>query len=107
MPNHKNRNDAKGNFSIYKIFLNTILFKFGKADSDRITASSGLPTRLHQQIRKLVAQGFSVAFEIITYLFSATTKEAKNVEDEYVENYKKETGKYPAENKQHQKKKKK
>jgi len=107
MPNHKNKNGVKGNFSIYKIFLNAILFKFGKADSDRITESSGLPTRLHQQIRKLVAQGFSVAFEIVTSLFSVTTREAKDVEDEYVENYKKETGKYPAGNKQHQKKKKK
>lgn len=81
------------------------MFKFGKADSDRVTESSGLPTRLHQQIRKLVEQGFSVAYEIVVTLFGVTTKEAKNVEDTYVENYKTETGEYPKGNKQHSKKK--
>lgn len=107
MAEHKNKNDSKGNFSIYKIFLNAVLFKFGKADADRVTESSGLPTRLHQQIRKLTEKGFSVAFEIIVTLFGVTTKEAKNVEDEHIENHKKETAEYPEGNKQHKKNKKK
>jgi len=33
--------------------VNGTLHKVGKADLVRVTKSSGLPTRLHQQIRKL------------------------------------------------------
>lgn len=50
---HLNSNEAKGHFGIYEIEIDGLLYKVGKADLDRITLSSGLPTRLHQQIRKL------------------------------------------------------
>jgi hypothetical protein len=48
-----NLNEAVGHFGLYEIKINGALYKFGKADLGRITQSSGLPTRLHQQIRKL------------------------------------------------------
>jgi RHS repeat-associated protein len=50
---NKNRHDAVGHFGIYVITINGEVYKYGIADLDRITGSSGLPTRLHQQVRKL------------------------------------------------------
>ncbi|WP_330208890.1 RHS repeat-associated core domain-containing protein, partial [Pseudomonas sp. Z13] len=46
-----NSNTSTGNFGVYKIEINGDLYKYGKADLNRITKSSGLPTRLHQQVR--------------------------------------------------------
>ncbi|MEX5630893.1 RHS repeat domain-containing protein, partial [Pseudomonas marginalis] len=46
-----NSNTSTGNFGVYKIEINGELYKYGKADLNRITKSSGLPTRLHQQVR--------------------------------------------------------
>lgn len=40
-----------GNFGVYKIEINGELNKYGKADLNRITKSSGFPTHLHQQVR--------------------------------------------------------
>ena len=48
-----NSNNAISNFGIYRIKINGVIWKVGKADLNRITKSSGLPTRLHQQVRKL------------------------------------------------------
>ena len=50
---HLNTNAARGNFGVYKIEINNKLHKIGKTDLGRVTKSSGQPTRLHQQIRKL------------------------------------------------------
>ncbi|KMK52218.1 hypothetical protein RO21_02040, partial [[Actinobacillus] muris] len=50
---HLNSNKSKGNFGIYEIKINGEVYKYGKADLNRVTKSSGLPTRLHQQVRKL------------------------------------------------------
>ncbi len=50
---HKNANHAVSHFGIYEIKVNGETYKFGKADLDRVTQSSGLPTRLHQQVRRL------------------------------------------------------
>jgi len=50
---NKNRHDAVGHFGVYVITINGEVYKYGIADLDRITGSSGLPTRLHQQVRKL------------------------------------------------------
>jgi uncharacterized protein RhaS with RHS repeats len=48
-----NTNTATGNFGVYEIRMDDKLYKIGKADLDRVTQSSGQPTRLHQQLRKL------------------------------------------------------
>src|SRR5205807_7243301 len=48
-----NGNDAVSQFGIYKIWVKDKLRKIGKVDLLRVTESSGLPTRLHQQVRKL------------------------------------------------------
>lgn len=50
---HLNTNGSTSNFGVYKIEINGELYKFGKVDMNRITQSSELPTRLHQQVRKL------------------------------------------------------
>jgi len=50
---HLNTNNATGNFGVYEIKVDGDLYKLGKADLDRVTQSSGLPTRVHQQVRKL------------------------------------------------------
>lgn len=48
-----NTNTATGKFGVYKIEINGELHKYGKTDMNRVTKSSGLPTRLHQQITKI------------------------------------------------------
>ncbi len=81
---HKNFNDAFGNFVIYEIIVDGISYKIGKADLDRITQSSGDPTRIHQQVRKLrlrYGKG-NVFHNILDSLFGVTTEHAKKVEHE-------------------------
>ncbi len=53
MKKHKNSNNAVGNFCIYLILFDEKIYKVGKADYDRITLSTGTPTRIHQQVRIL------------------------------------------------------
>ena len=48
-----NSNKAISRFGIYEIRIKGVLRKIGKADLNRVTASSDLPTRIHQQVRKL------------------------------------------------------
>ena len=50
---NKNSLKAVGNFVGYVIKISGKTFKVGKADAGRITQSSGLPTRIHSQMRKL------------------------------------------------------
>ena len=82
---HLNSNDAKGNFGLYEITVNDpsrSLFKIGKADLGRITQSSGLPTRLHQQVRgleKVYGKG-NVIGRVVEDLGVVTTLEAKAAE---------------------------
>ena len=40
-----NTNSAVSRFGVYQIYVNGLLHKIGKADLNRITQSSGLPTR--------------------------------------------------------------
>jgi len=47
---HLNNNKAISHFGLYEIYVNGELYKIGKADLERITKSTGLPTRLHQQV---------------------------------------------------------
>jgi hypothetical protein len=79
---HLNTNLAKSNFGVYKIEIDGTLHKIGKADLDRITQSSGLPTRLHQQIRKLTKSNPDsvVTGEVIEVLPNSTSSAAKSVE---------------------------
>jgi hypothetical protein len=77
-----NTNAAVGNFGVYEIYVNGALYKVGKADLDRITQSSGLPTRVHQQVRKLTeifGEGNVTPGEIIP-LGRTTTAAAKLAE---------------------------
>ncbi len=94
---HKNRNDARGNFVIYAIFLYGKLFKFGKADADKISKHSRLPLRLYTQLKlfwKLFGRE-SVFFKIMLYLKNVTVKEAKIAERRLINDYFKETGEVP------------
>ena len=93
---NKNSNSATGNYGVYEIKINDELYKIGKADLDRITKSSGLPTRLHQQDRKL-AESFgrkNVDSRVVDRGYQTTAK-AKVAEDARIQKYYDETGKIP------------
>jgi hypothetical protein len=95
-----NTNAAKGNFGIYEIFKDGQLYKYGKADLGRVTQSSGLPTRLHQQVRQLQNEfkGSEVFGRVIEDLGTVSTKSAKGVENAYLNFFYKTTGKIPVGN---------
>jgi RHS repeat-associated protein len=94
---HLNSNSATSNFGIYEINVNGELYKVGKADLSRVTRSSGLPTRLHQQLRKLVQiHGMgSVEGNVAKQLGVVTTAEAKLAEKVRLQDFFEETGKVP------------
>jgi len=79
-----NTNGALGNFGLYEIKIDGVLHKIGKADLGRITQSSGLPTRLHQQLRILREApeniGKRITGEVVDDLGMTTTKAAKAAE---------------------------
>ena len=79
---HLNVNNARSTFGIYDIEVNGTLHKVGKADLSRITQSSGLPTRLHQQLRKLreIHGRENVTGSVVQKLGSTTTRKAKAAE---------------------------
>lgn len=97
MAEYKNKNEAKGNFGIYQISLFEKLFKIGKTDLDRVTKSSGEPTRLHQQVRKLREEHgiINVFSSIIRVLFGATTEDAKAEEKAILDKIVEQTGEVP------------
>jgi hypothetical protein len=79
---HLNKNQAFGNFGVYDLNVNGALYKVGKVDLDRVTQSSGLPTRVHQQVRELrkVFGEVNVQPGQITPLGRTTTASAKLAE---------------------------
>jgi hypothetical protein len=81
-PVNLNSNEAKSEFGIYEITVNGELFKVGKADLARVTQSTGMPTRLHQQLRKLraVYDDEAVVGEVVEELGVTTTRAAKDAE---------------------------
>ncbi|GGP73009.1 hypothetical protein GCM10009347_41920 [Shewanella algicola] len=92
-----NSNDAVSNFGIYDIEVNGALNKVGKADLNRVTKSSGLPTRLHQQVRKLEkthGKG-NVQGQVVKNLGQTTTGAAKTAENARIKNVVDRTGIVP------------
>jgi hypothetical protein len=77
-----NSNDAVSHFGLYEIDVNGVRHKVGKADLNRVTESSGLPTRLHQQVRKLreIHGHDAVSAKIVEDLGHVTTMAAKVAE---------------------------
>lgn len=77
-----NSNTATSKFGIYEIEVNGDLHKIGKADLNRTTISSGLPTRLHQQVRKLekIYGKGNVVGRVVDDLGETTTAKAKAAE---------------------------
>jgi hypothetical protein len=77
-----NANDAVSRFGVYVIKVNGFVHKFGKADLNRVTKSSGLPTRLHQQVRKLskIFGKGNVSARVVDDLGDTTTQAAKSAE---------------------------
>jgi uncharacterized protein RhaS with RHS repeats len=89
-----NTNTATGNFGIYGIHINEELHKIEKADLGRVTRSSGLPTRLHQQVRTLEkthGKG-NVEGKVVQDLGMTTTQAAKNVEIAHIQAHYDKTG---------------
>jgi hypothetical protein len=92
-----NSNDATSNFGLYEIETPAGLEKVGKADLSRVTQSSGLPTRLHQQVRKLEkvhGQG-NVKGTVVDDLGETTTGAAKAAENARIKKIVDETGQVP------------
>ncbi|GEM_PF-3865389 len=87
MEKHKNNNDAVGNYAVYQIMVRDKIYKIGKADIDRITKSSGDPTRIHQQVtelrKKYTRRG--VFHIVVETMFGVTTQYAKEVEEAILE----------------------
>ena len=92
-----NANSAVSKFGIYEILKDGQLYKYGKADLTRITQSTGLPTRLHQQLRVLGNKFPNSNFtgEVIDDLGKVTTGAAKNIENNYIGNFLNNTGSVP------------
>lgn len=79
---HKNSNEAVGNYGVYQINVYEKIYKIGKAYLDRITISTNTPTRIHQQVRKLIKKHGenNVVYDILYKLFGVKTKAAKELE---------------------------
>lgn len=92
-----NSNNATSNFGLYEIVTPNGLEKVGKADLNRITQSSGLPTRLHQQVRKLEkshGEG-NVRGTVVDDLGVTTTSAAKAAENARISSIVDRTGRVP------------
>jgi hypothetical protein len=92
-----NSNEATSHFVLYEIETPDGFEKVGKADMRRVTQSSGLPTRLHQQIRKLekiYGQG-NVKGAVVEDLGETTTAAAKAAENERIRKILEATGTVP------------
>ena len=93
---HLNSNKAVGDFATYTIKVLGRIFKIGKADVGRVTKSSGLPTRVHQQVRKLTKKyGQGNVDASISPIGKTTTKEAKRIEKSVLKKIFKRTGEVP------------
>jgi RHS repeat-associated protein len=93
---HLNNNSATSNFGIYEIEVNGQVYKIGKADLSRVTKSSGNPTRLHQQLRKLrETYGRGNVRATVTPLGQVTTAEAKAAEATRLQDFFESTGQVP------------
>ncbi|NBB32029.1 polymorphic toxin-type HINT domain-containing protein, partial [Cellulophaga sp. BC115SP] len=91
-----NTNSAKSHFGLYEIKIGDVLHKVGKADLSRITKSSGLPTRLHQQLRLLRKApenaGKTISGYVTKDLGVTTTEAAKQAETQTIQSYYNQTG---------------
>ncbi len=101
MTKHKNSNDAIGNFCIYRILMDGKVYKVGKADFDRITLSTGIPTRIHQQIRILSTKYIKkrIEHEILEILIGVSTIDAKRLEKKVLKKFYDTDGEIPDGNK--------
>jgi len=92
-----NSNNAVANFGVYSIYVKGVLHKIGKAHLGRITKASGLPTRLHAQLRQLRKKygSDSVTSGEIIDLGRTTTRAAKAVENAEIKSYVDRTGIVP------------
>ncbi|MEY0882618.1 RHS repeat-associated core domain-containing protein, partial [Providencia stuartii] len=91
---------ATGNFGVYKIEIDGQLYKYGKADLNRVTQSTNLPTRLHQQVRKLqdLYPDKTITGTVIEEGYKTTTA-AKAAETAKLDEYYKKTNQVPEGNK--------
>ncbi len=96
MSEHKNSNEAVGNYCIYAIYINFKTFKIGKANLDELTAE-GVPVRIDQQIKLLgLALAFSeVESRLLIRLYRVTTRKAKEVEKQVLQEHYNRTGEVP------------
>jgi RHS repeat-associated protein len=94
-----NSNIAVSNFGVYDILVDDALQKVGKADLNRITQSTGLPTRIHAQVRKLRALFPNSRVDVaVDNLGATTTSQAKIAETVRLQSHYNQTGVIPVGN---------
>jgi RHS repeat-associated protein len=102
---NKNSNNEISHFGIYQITIDGEVYKYGKADLNRVTQAGfdnePRPTRLHQQVRKLREQypGNVIDGKVINDLGNVTTMQAKVVETATIQAHYDATGEIPDGNK--------
>jgi len=92
-----NNNNAVSKFGVYEVTVNKQLYKVGKADLNRVTQSSGQPTRLHAQVRVLAKTHGTenVSGKVVQNLGKTTTAQAKAAETARLQAIYDKTGKVP------------
>lgn len=92
-----NSNNATSKFGVYELKVNGQLHKVGKADLNRVTQSSGQPTRVHQQVRTLgkTHGAENVSGEVVQNLGQTTTAQAKVAETARLQGIYDKTGQVP------------
>lgn len=91
--------DSKLAFGFIAVLVDArvdVVHKIGKADMGRVTKSSGLPTRLHQQVRKLRERfGRDKVDVSVDALGRTTTSTAKRAERARLQAHFDRTGEIP------------
>jgi RHS repeat-associated protein len=100
---HKNSNSYVGHQGVYEIKINGKLHKYGKADMTSINKKTGLPTRLHNQLRvlKRTNQGKRITGKVLHENSRISTTNIKKIETKYIQNYYDKFKKYPPGNLNH------
>jgi RHS repeat-associated protein len=91
---NKNSLNAVGKYANYVIKVSGKIFKVGKADASRVTKSSGYPSRIHSQVRRLQKNEPNVEVSV-SYLGETTTQEALRAERSILKKIYKKTGDIP------------
>jgi RHS repeat-associated protein len=100
---HKNSNDYVGHQGVYEIKVDGEVHKYGKADMTNTSKTTGQPTRLQSQVNKIRKENPSarVEGEVLHQNKKISTKDAKEIETQKIQQYKNKNNKLPPGNQNH------